>query len=92
MRTNREFQHESLRDGRDRGDIGGSVSTRLLEKGHEVIGLARSAEAAVALKQRGIEPLPGDINSYTPFVDVAKRVDAVINAANSDDASWCKRC
>ena len=28
----------------------------------------------------------GDINAYTPFVEVAKRVDAVINAANSDNA------
>ena len=68
------------------GYIGGSVSTRLLEQGHAVIGLARSAEAAAALKKRGIEPLMGDINAYTPFVEVVKRVDAVINAANSDNA------
>ena len=68
------------------GYIGGSVSTKLLENGHEVIGLARSAEAAVALKKRGIEPLSGDINAYTPFVEAVKRVDAVINAANSDNA------
>jgi len=68
------------------GYIGGSVATRLLEKGHAVIGLARSDEAAAALKKRGIEPLPGDINAYTPFVEVVKRVDAVINAANSDNA------
>ena len=51
-----------------------------------MIGLARSDEAAAALKKRGIEPLMGDINAYTPFVEVAKRVDAVINAANSDNA------
>jgi nucleoside-diphosphate-sugar epimerase len=68
------------------GYIGGSVATKLLEKGHDVIGLARSDEAAAALKKRGIEPLSGDINAYAPFVDVAKRVDAVINAANSDNA------
>jgi len=68
------------------GYIGGSVSTRLLEQGDAVIGLARSAEAAAGLKQRGIEPLMGDINAYTPFVEVVKRVDAVINAANSDNA------
>lgn len=67
------------------GYIGGSVATRLLEAGHEVIGLARSDAAAAALKARGIEPLPGDINAYTPFVEVAQRVDAVINAANSDN-------
>lgn len=66
------------------GYIGGSVATRLLEAGHEVIGLARSEEADLALKKRGIEPLRGDITSWTPFVEVAKRADAVVNAANSD--------
>jgi nucleoside-diphosphate-sugar epimerase len=68
------------------GYIGGSVSTRLLEAGHTVLGLARSAEAAAALKKRGIEPVAGDINGYTPFIEVTRRVDAVINAANSDNA------
>jgi nucleoside-diphosphate-sugar epimerase len=68
------------------GYIGGSVSTKLLEAGHTVLGLARSEDAAAALKKRGIEPVAGDINAYTPFIEVAKRVDAVINAANSDNA------
>jgi nucleoside-diphosphate-sugar epimerase len=67
------------------GYIGGSVATKLLARGDHVIGLARSEEAAAALKKRGIEPLMGDLNAYTPFVDVSKRVDAVINAANSDN-------
>lgn len=67
------------------GYIGGSVSTKLLEAGHEVIGLARSDDAAAALKKRGIEPLPGDLNLYAPFIEVTKRVDAVINAASSDN-------
>src|SRR5690242_18722182 len=68
------------------GYIGGSVSTKLLESGHTVLGLARSEDAAAALKKRGIEPVMGDINAYTPIVEVTKRVDAVINAANSDNA------
>jgi len=67
------------------GYIGGSVATRLMQAGHGVIGLARSDEAAAALESRGIEPLRGDLNAYTPFVAVAQRVDAVINAANSDN-------
>jgi nucleoside-diphosphate-sugar epimerase len=67
------------------GYIGGSVATKLLEAGHTVIGLARSDEAAAVLKKRGIEPLAGDLNHYTPFVAAAKRADAVINAANSDN-------
>jgi nucleoside-diphosphate-sugar epimerase len=68
------------------GYIGGSVSTKLLEAGHDVIGLARSDDAAAGLKKRGIEPLLADINAYTPFIEVTKRVDAVINAANADNA------
>jgi nucleoside-diphosphate-sugar epimerase len=68
------------------GYIGGSVATKLVERGDEVIGLARSADAAAALKKRGIAPLMGEINAYTPFIEAAKRADAVINAANSDNA------
>ena len=67
------------------GYVGGSVSTRLIAAGHQVIGLARSAEADAALKMRGIEPLRGELNLYTPFVEVVARVDAVINAASSDN-------
>ncbi len=65
------------------GYVGGSVATKLRDAGHEVLGLARSDDGAAALNKRGIEPLRGDLNAYTPFVDVAKRVDAVINAARS---------
>ena len=68
------------------GYIGGSVATKLLEAGHDVIGLSRSDEAAAALKKRGIEPLAGEMNQYTPIVEAAKRADAVINAANADNA------
>jgi nucleoside-diphosphate-sugar epimerase len=67
------------------GYVGGSVATRLLEAGHEVVGLARSDEAAASLKRRSIEPLAGELNGYTPFITVTKRVDAVINAASSDN-------
>ncbi len=67
------------------GYVGGSVATRLLEAGHTVIGLARSAQADAALKARGIEPLRGELNLYTPFVEAVARVDAVINAASSDN-------
>src|SRR5215208_796399 len=68
------------------GYIGGSIATKLLERGDSVLGLARSEDAATSLKKRGIEPVAGDLNAYTPFLKVAKRVDAVINAANSDNA------
>jgi nucleoside-diphosphate-sugar epimerase len=67
------------------GYVGGSVASALLQAGHTVIGLARSREAAAALEARGIAPLMGDLNAYTPFVEAARRVDAVINAASSDN-------
>jgi len=67
------------------GYIGGSVATKLMERGDQIIGLARSPEAADALKRRGIEPAQGDLNAYTPVVEAVHRADAVINAANSDN-------
>src|ERR1043165_616373 len=67
------------------GYIGGSVATRLIARGDQVIGLARSPEAADALRRRGIEPVAGDLTAYTPVVEAARRADAVINAANSDN-------
>ena len=83
---NRKLKHENLRDRRDRlyRRIGRNETAR--SAATRCSGLARSDEAAAALKKRGIEPLAADINAYTPFVEVAKRVDAVINAANSDNA------
>jgi nucleoside-diphosphate-sugar epimerase len=67
------------------GYIGGSVATRLMEKGHSVVGLARSDEAAAALRKRGIEPVSGSLNDHGPLSRLASTVDAVINAANSDN-------
>lgn len=68
------------------GYIGGSVATKLIERGDEVFGLARSNDAAAALKKRGIEPLMGEINAYAPIIEAAERADAVINAASADNA------
>ncbi len=67
------------------GYIGGSVATRLLEHGHQVIGLARSDEAATSLKKRGIEPMAGSLNDYGPLQQAARSVDAVVNAAQADN-------
>lgn len=67
------------------GYIGGSVATRLLEKGHQVLGLARSDDAAASLKKRGIEPVAGTLNDHGPLQKAARSVDAVVNAAHSDN-------
>jgi nucleoside-diphosphate-sugar epimerase len=67
------------------GYIGGSVAARLLAAGHDVIGLARSAEAADALRRRGVEPYSGGLTDHGRLRAVAASVDAVINAASSDN-------
>ncbi len=68
------------------GYIGGSIATKLLAQGHEVVGLARSDDAAASLRKRGIEPLMASLTDYGPLQQAARSVDAVINAANSDNA------
>jgi nucleoside-diphosphate-sugar epimerase len=67
------------------GYIGGSVATRLVSDGHHVIGLARSAEAAETLRQHGVEPYLGVLTDHGRLRAVTPSVDAVINAANSDN-------
>jgi uncharacterized protein YbjT (DUF2867 family) len=39
------------------GYIGGSVASRLLETGHQVLRLVRNEESSARLRERGIEPL-----------------------------------
>jgi nucleoside-diphosphate-sugar epimerase len=68
------------------GYIGGSVADRLIRAGHHVIGLVRSEQAAAKVKQRGIEPRLGSLDDYEPLIALARRADAVVNAADSDHA------
>jgi nucleoside-diphosphate-sugar epimerase len=68
------------------GYIGGSIATKAVEAGHAVSGLARSDEAAAALRRRGIEPVRGTLQDHGVLRTVAQGVDAVINAASADNA------
>ena len=43
------------------GYIGQVVAERLVAAGHEVLGLARNEVAEAKLRERGIEPLRGDL-------------------------------
>lgn len=67
------------------GYIGGSVAAKLLAAGHQIIGLTRSEEGASRLRAAGIEPLSGSLTSLRLLAEAARGVDAVVNAANSDD-------
>lgn len=43
------------------GFIGGALASRLLERGDQVVGLARSDASAAVLAQRGVEVVRGDV-------------------------------
>src|SRR5262245_5599367 len=67
------------------GYIGGSVAAALLEAGHKVIGLVRSAQRASEVRERGIEPVQGALSDVRLLVQMGREADAVINTASSDD-------
>ncbi|MDQ3631692.1 MAG: SDR family NAD(P)-dependent oxidoreductase [Actinomycetota bacterium] len=50
------------------GFIGGSLAARLVERGDEVVGLARSDAAAAKLERCGVTPVRGDVLDYGSLV------------------------
>ena len=66
------------------GYIGGSVAHRLIELGHDVSGLVRSANKIPLLKERGIEPVLGTLDDPEILTHAADAADAVIHAASAD--------
>jgi len=68
------------------GYIGGSVAEGLVASGHQVLGLVRSTESAKAslLKDRGIEPVLGNLDDSETLTNTALAADAVVHAANAD--------
>ncbi len=66
------------------GSIGGAVVQRLQERSHQVLGLARSQQAANKLEVAGAHPVVGDIKNPQMWIGTCDQVDAVVHAA----ASW----
>lgn len=64
------------------GFIGRHVLRRLVEVGHEVIGLARSEASTERLNAAGATPLLGDLRAPTEWVGKIPEVDAIIHAAS----------
>lgn len=69
------------------GYIGGSIAAKLVAGGHRVSGLTRTNEGAAKLRAAGIEPVAGQMIDGHILREAAAHADAVINAANSDDAN-----
>lgn len=66
------------------GYIGGSIAERLLQLGHHVTGLVRPADKIAGLKERGIEPVIGNLDDPEILAHSAEAADAVIHAASAD--------
>jgi nucleoside-diphosphate-sugar epimerase len=62
------------------GLIGGHVARRLAATGHDVLGLARSAEASARLQAWGLTPLAGDAGDRPALLRGVLDTDAVIFA------------
>ena len=60
------------------GYIGGSVARRLVEDGHDVVGLARSPRAERDLRARGCSALRAQLSETRELARAAARVDGVV--------------
>jgi nucleoside-diphosphate-sugar epimerase len=63
------------------GVLGAPAVKRLLAAGHEVSGLARSADRAAAVEATGAKPVPGDLFSEPSLVTALRGHEAVLNLA-----------
>ncbi|MEV6827221.1 NAD(P)-dependent oxidoreductase [Amycolatopsis sp. NPDC051102] len=63
------------------GVLGAPAVAKLLAAGHEVSGLARSAERVPAVQATGAKPVTGDLFSVDSLVTALRGHDAVVNLA-----------
>lgn len=69
------------------GYIGGAVVDALRAAGHTPLALAHSEAAEASIRARGAVPVRGDLRDPDGLVALASRADAVIHAANTNDAA-----
>ena len=68
------------------GHIASAVIPELLDAGHQVIGLARSDDAAAAVEARGAEVCRGDLDDLDGLAEAAREADGVIHLAFKHEA------
>lgn len=72
------------------GSIGSPIVREFVESGHEVLGLARSDDAARKLAECGATPFPGDIATPERWLVTLSPVDSVIHAACDFDSAMAE--
>ena len=72
------------------GYIGGSLAEHFRDTGHVVSGLVRTEENAAKLRQRGIEPIVGDLSDVDAIIRGTLGSDATINTAEADEVDLLK--
>jgi nucleoside-diphosphate-sugar epimerase len=70
------------------GWIGSGLVPELLEAGHEVVGLARSDDAATAVSALGAEVRRGSLDDLDTLRDAAKSADGVVHLAFRHDLAF----
>src|ERR1700741_5559990 len=61
------------------GYIGSVVAEKAVKQGHDVIGLARSEVSQEKLREMGVTPFPGDLESPDLLTQDAANSDAVLH-------------
>jgi len=67
------------------GWIGSATVDELLAAGHDVTGLARSADSALSLEKKGARVLLGDLDDLDSLRRGATEAEAVVHLANKHD-------
>jgi nucleoside-diphosphate-sugar epimerase len=70
------------------GHAAPAIATRLDEGGFAIRALVRTQQAARAVKQRGWEPIVGDLTQFNTLVEAIDGVDLVVHAAAYSGDDW----
>lgn len=68
------------------GYIGTEVCTAVKKRGHDVVGLARSAASIEKLKAAGVHPVQGSLGDHSVLREMTHDADAVIHCAFEQSA------